>query len=288
MIPNSQKIVAAYLLVGTLLLTATVASAQEKKPPKPSWPRLEKAKRDKGEKFIQLLRSKRAKVRTKAIDNLVAMGLGMADRMFRRMSDSPYSDINAELAHVLDQILRPKHTPLIALHRKHRSVFARRYVMKTLCKFAQKDSVPVFKAGREDKDVEVSYYASLGLVKTTKDLDALDAIFNRCLDEWGELQDEVTRNLVVVRGDHFLGWIRKKLAADEIQERVTALRIMRSIAPAGAKRMVRPFLDSEHSIIKKEAINTLRVIVDGKPAMPLKKITVFLAIKMAQDWRKRL
>ena len=288
MIPNPRTIAAASLLVGTLLLTTTVVTAQKEKPPKPSWPKLKQAERDRGEKFIKLLRSKKDEVRTKAIDNLVAMGLGMADRMFRRMSDSPHSNINTELAHVLDQILQPKHTPLIALHCKHKSVFARRYVMKTLCKFAQQDSVSTFKQGRKDKDVEVAYYASLGLVKTTKDLDALDAIYNRCLEEWGELQDEVTRHLEVVRSDDFLGWISKKLKEDEIQERVTVLRIMRSIAPAGAKRMVRPSLDSEHSIIKKEAINTLRVIVDGKPPMPLKKITVFMVIKMAKDWRRRI
>ena len=64
--------------------------------------------------------------------------------------------------------------------------------------------------------------------------------------------------------------------------------MMRSLAPESAKSLVRPFLDSDQSIIKKEAINTLRVIVDGKEPMPLKKITVFLVIKLAKEWKRRI
>jgi hypothetical protein len=286
----------AWLLALVLPIAAAPAlsqAAQDKKTPKqhktvvPRWPELSKADRTLGRKWLKLLASKKEKTRQKATDELLALGVGMGDLMFKRMTDSP-RNFNEQIVFVLEQILKPSHSALIALHASHKSTFARRYVFKKLAMFGQNGLTPVFKKARKDKDIEVSYYASLGLVKTAHDFDALDQIFKRCEEEWGEIGDEVSRYLADSRSEKFRPWIHKKLASKEITEHIALLRVMRSIAPKESKSLVRRFLDSEHSILKKEAINTLRVIVDGKKPIPLKKITVFQIIKMAKEWKARI
>ncbi len=278
----------ALFLVGACGPTLAQKPRKQDKLPKPTWPVLSKAEIAKGKKWLGLIGSKKEAIRKTAAKNLNALGIGMADRLFKRLTDSPGRDVNKHVVAVLDEILKPEHAELISLHAKHRSVFARRYVLTLLAKYGRDVSIPAFENARKDKDVEVAYYAALGLVRTTRSTAALDAIFARCVEEWGEVGDEVTRHLSPLRSAVFVPWIGKKLASTDITEQTTALRMMRSLAPATAKSMVRPFLDSDHAILKKEAINTLRVVVDGKEPMPLKKITVFLVIKLAKEWKRRI
>ncbi len=283
------------LLLATLAATPAAPAQRtgngvqrQQKKPQPSWPKLDKKATAKGEKYLKLLRSKKDKVRINAIDQLKILGPGFADRLLRSFRDSKNFNANEQLQLVLDAVLRPEHAAPLSLHIKHKAVAGRRYVAQTLARFGRSESVQVLRAARRDKDVEVAYYAALGLVKTRKSTPALDAIFERCLDDWAELGDEIGRFLENSRSDDHLPWLGKKLSSEDTHHVVTALRLMRILAPARAKSMLRRCLDSQHAIVKKEAINTLRVIVDGKPALPLKKITVFMVIKLAKDWRKRI
>lgn len=283
----------AALLFG-LLLSAPVALAQtptpepEGKPTPPAWPELEKKDQARGEELLGVLRKENPAVRQKAADELVGLGLGIANRLLRRMTDSKHGNINEELVGILDRILEPDHAPLIALHADHRSLFARRYVFKKLAGYGDPSSAPLFTAAGKDEDIEIRYYAALGRVKISGDFEALDEVFERYLKEWGLLGDEFARLMIGERDPRFVPWLRQKLASKDSHERVTALRMMRSLAPKDAAVLVRRFLDSEVSIEKKEAINTLRVIVDGAEPLPLTKITVFLVIKMAKEWKARL
>lgn len=287
---NPTPILTATALATILLGTAPVAAQRPPKPAaqKPTWPKLSAKDKAAGEKWLKLLRSKKELIRMRAIDQLTLVGPGFADRLLRSMKDSPHGNINEQLAEVLDRLLRPEHAAPLGLHARHKSTFGRRYVLKKLATFGRVESVPVFTAARKDKDIEVKYYAAIGLVKTKKDTAALDTIFERCLEQWGDIGDEVTRFLQGSRSADFVPWIRTRLKEGETHDQVTVMRLMRSLAPASAKSVIKPFLDSEHSILKKETINTLRVIVDGKDPLPLKKITVFRVIKMAKDWKKRI
>lgn len=288
----------ARLTLPTILLVAVaspISTTTAQKPvgtqpkvQKPAWPSLTRQAKARGEKLLKLLRSKKPVVRNKALLELKQLGAGFADREIRALKDSENFNINDQLIQILDAVLKPQHAPLIALHHKHKSTLGRRYVMKTLATFGATSQIATFRSGQKDKDREVAYYAAIGLIKTTKSSPALEVIFNRCLDDWGELHEELARLLGAVRHPDFLPWLAKKLESEASHDCVTALRLMRFLAPGEAKAMVRRFLDSEHSIVKKEAINTLRVIVDGSPALPLKKITVFMVIKLAKDWKKRL
>lgn len=275
---------------GTTSKPSTGTRKGDAKPQPPKWPELTRQQKDTGEKWLALLVSPKEEIVAKAKDQLEAVGLGFGDRLLRSVKDSKYNNVNGHLFEVLDRIVKPEHAALLGLHAKHKSIAARRYVLKRLFVFGRPDSAGVFRTARKDKDIEVAYYAALGLVKTTRDLDALEAVFQRCSKDgmWEELGDEVTRNLRQTRSDVYLPWIRKHLAKDDTIAQATTLRFMRAIAPAQAKTMVRPFLDSQHNILKKEAINTLRVIVDGKDPLPPEKITVFMVISMAKEWKKRI
>lgn len=293
MTPLRSGLVTPLILLITVGPATPTATAQkpvrtQPKVKKPTWPDLDKKSRAKGERYLQLLRSKKDAVRIEAMEQLEMLGAGFADREIRALKDSGNFNVNEHLEQILDAVLKPEHAPLIALHTKHKSMSGRRYVMKTLARFGHKDSVKSFAAARKDKDIEVAYYAAIGLVKTTKSPQALDAIYTRCLQEWNDLGDELGRYLATSRSEDFLPWFGKKLKSKDPHECVTALRLMRNLAPASGKLLVKRFLDSDQAILKKEAVNTLRVIVDGKPALPLKKITVFMVIKLARDWKKRI
>jgi hypothetical protein len=286
--PGALAPVLLLLLCAPVLPAQTPAPRPEPETGPPEWPQPAKKDAARAEELLNVLRKEDPEVRQKAADELVGFGLGIANRLFRRMSDEKHANINTELVGVLDRILEPAHAPLIALHAGHRSLFARRYVFKKLASYADSSTAPVLVAAGKDKDVEIRYYAALGRVKISADLDALDAVYERCLKEWALLGDEFARFMEGGRGPQFVPWLRQKLASKDSHERVTALRMMRSLAPKDAAVLVRRFLDSEVSIEKKEAINTLRVVVDGEEPLPLTKITVFLVIKMAKEWKARL
>jgi len=272
---------------------STIATAQgpDKEAPttkKPAWPTLDKKAKAKGEKYLKLLRSKKPEIRENAVGQLTALGAGFSDRAIRSLKDSENHNVNEHLVKILDATLKPEHSPLVALHHRHKAVSGRRYVFKTLARLGQPGSVALFQRSLKDSDIEVSYYSALGLIKATRSTAALGVVYDRCLREWEDLSAELSRHLATHRSDKFLPWIARKLKSEDTHDHVTALRMMRILSPPAGKVMVRRFLDSEHALVKKEAINTLRVIVDGEPALPLKKITVFMVINLAKAWKSRL
>jgi HEAT repeat protein len=293
MIPQGARLTLPTILLVAVSYPISTTTAQkpvgvQPKAQKPAWPALTKQAKARGEKLLKLLRSKKKVVRSNALLELKQLGAGFADREIRALKDSGNFNINEQLVQILGAVLKPEHAPLIALHHKHKSRFGRRYVMKTLATLGSKNQIRTFRTGQRDKDIEVAYYAAIGLIKTTKSPQALEIVFSRCLEDWIELNEELARILGTIRHSDFLPWIAEKLQSEESHDCVTALRLMRFLAPSEGKDMVRPFLDSDHFLVKKAAVNTLRVIVDGAPALPLKKITVFMIIKLAKDWKTRL
>ena len=289
MAPNRHlRAAGAAVVLLTLLARVPCQEKDENEPAPPTWPQLSKQEAETAAKWIPLLGSEKAETRAKAEEQLMMLPIGVCDRLLKKMKDGENRNINTQLVAILDQRLLPEHAPLIALHARHKSTAGRRYVAKKLAAFGAASTAKALKAGMKDKDVEVAYYSALGLARVSRDEAALDAVFARCVDNWDELGDEVGRFWRDCRHGDYLPWLRKKLQSKPIMETVTALRFMRYLAPQEAASVVRPFLSRTDVILKQEAINALRVMVDGDEPIPLKKLTSFRVISLAKKWQARI
>lgn len=279
------------VLLGLCLpLAAQDPTTQKTKPKKPEWPEMTARQKDRVETLLKTLARKgdTANTKTKVEKQLVKIGLPCAKRLILRFRDSHNRDINANLTRVLDQILTKKHAPLLAQHADHPAAAGRLYVISRLARTHDKKYLPLFQAARKDKNPEVAFYAAIGLATTTLDKKALELIFQRCSKEWHEIGDSVTESLKVIRGYEAMAWVQKRMANGKLVEQITGLRLMRALAPKKMARSILPYLDSEDYILKKEAVNTLRVVVDGKDPFPLTELTVFRIQQLRKEWKARL
>lgn len=257
---------------------------------KPVWPEMTPRQKTRVETLLKTLARKgdKANTKVKVEKQLVKIGLPCGRRLMTRFSDSPHRDINQHLTRVLDQILTKEHAPLVAQHADHSQAAGRLYVISRLARYNDKKYLPLFKAARKDKNPEVAFHAAIGLATTTLDKDALELIFQRCMKEWHDIGESVTEALQVIRGFEAMFWLKKRILNGKLVERVAGLRLMRALAPKEMARSILPYLDSEDYIIKKEAVNALRVVVDGKKPFPLQELTVFRIQQLRKEWKARL
>lgn len=257
---------------------------------KPEWPEMSARQKARVETLLKTLARKgdSTNTKTKTEKQLVSIGLPCAKRLILRFADSPHRDINQHLSRVLDQILTKKHAPLLAQHADHPEVAGRIYVISRLARYHDKKYLPLFEAARKDKSPEVAFHAALGLASTALDKDALELIFQRCVKDWHDIGDSVTESLKVARGFEAMSWLQKRIRNGKLVEQVTGLRLMRALAPKEMARSILPYLDSEDYILKKEAVNALRVVVDGKEPFPLTQLTVFRIQQLRKEWKARL
>lgn len=276
------------LLGPCLPLAAQDPATQKTK--RPEWPEMTARQKSKVETLLATLARKGDTQNTKAKveKQLVKIGLPCGKRLILRFSDSPHRDINANLTRVLDQILTREHAPLLAQHADHSAAAGRLYVISRLARYNDKEYLPLFQAARKDKDPEVAFHAAIGLATTSLDKDALEVIFVRCAKEWQDIGDSVTKSLEVIRGFEAMVWLQKRIRNGKLVEQITGLRLMRALAPKEMARSILPYLDSEDYVIKKEAVNALRVVVDGKEPFPLAELTVFRIQQLRKEWKSRL
>lgn len=269
-------------------LGAGTLPAQDPEPvAPPKWPALE-AKQKRAVKNLTnaLRRAKKPEQTEKALTGLRALGAGAAPELIKRLTDHR-TNVNAELASVLDAITEASHAPLLARHANDKRLAVRRYVLGRLTTLAPdaKEMAPVFRHSLADEDEGVAFQAALGLTACGQ-LDAMDRLFAKAVADWSRNSETLGQALRGVHGIDGTLWLTKKLQRGDEREKLAALRMLRSVARKENARLVAPFLDSEIHNLKKAAINTLRAIVDGEP--PLEKLSVFAAIEMANEWKARL
>ncbi len=247
-----------------------------------SWPVLEKIQRQRVQPLLRQLSKKPALV-AKAQTDLGAMGAGVAPLLLRQLT----KDTEARII-VLDRCLQVEHAELLAAFAKHKEVTVRRYVIGKLGQLRQPCSEPALRNGMSDKDGEVALQATFGLAALTADGKALEKLFQLCQTDWKKIEVQCTESLAVQRDAKHIPWIEKHFAEATDLEKVATLRMMRGLAPKEAANFAAIYLDAEASLVKKEVINTLRVIVDGDKPLSLDSLTVFNLIGKINKWKKRL
>jgi hypothetical protein len=269
------------LLVAALAL-APMSPAQET-PARPSWPPLPAAQAERAKQLFANLAGNAKELHAGAETELQAMGAAAAPLLMARLSDHA-TNINAPLLRVLQRVTEPAHAPLLAREATSRKTVLRRFAYQRLAVFHQADLAPVFRAALRDRDEEVVFAAQLGLAGLGE-LEFMEAVFARCMKQWNEVAPLATAALAGARGEAATRWTLERMATGGTQATVAGLRLLRTLGVREATSGIAPFLDSEQHNIKKEAINALRAIVDGAP--PLDELSVFDAIELAKEWKKR-
>ncbi len=275
-----------------LALLVTNAPAQDRttKPEPPAWPKLSTSAKQSAKLALRRLlagdsENANEEATAAARDELLRLGPAVAPLLLRRLGDR--DRVNPEpLTEVLDQLVNAKHATLLAkLATKRKPLLLRRYLTARLATFRDPATRPVFLAAAKDKDADLAFYGTLGLCGL-RDLDHLDAVFDRCRQDWFSVVALVQATLEPMRGEDPADHVLRRMGKHDERDLVTGLRLLRSLAPKPYAGLIRIHLDSRHNSVKKATINALRVIVDG--AKPLEKLSVFQAITMAKQWRDRL
>ena len=253
---------------------------QDKKPV--AWPALKGTDQQKVRFLLRKLENEDPPTVEQAEVDLTAVGAGAAPILLRRLGDRKV-DNRESVEAVLDRIVADEYTPLICnLGRKPDPV--RVWCVRRLARAGDRAMIEVLEQATEDKNEDVVFYAKLGLAGLG-DLSGMETVFERCSGAWRELAELVGEVLPAARSNEAADWVLGKMSRDDEQSRITGLRLLRSLAPKEYAGIVKLSLDAHQHSIKKEAINTLRVIVDGDP--PLENLSVFQAIEMAKEWKAR-
>ena len=283
---------AAMTMAAILALLVPITGQDKKDPkqdPKPAdnklteWPDLTKAEGDRVRSTAKQFHKANQDLHAPAAKKLIEMGAGIAPILIPQINDRAES-INSHLFEVLDGVLTDKHAALLARECKRPSLEWRRYMMRKLTGFHDKDMVPIFKAALKDKDPDIAFFASLGLLSLGNH-DGLDTMILAGKQRWAEFGDLVAQVLPAGRANQNAMPVFEKIAAARPTDQMAGLRLLRYLMVKDQGMLLRRYLESADFAVKKEAINTARVL-HGEA--PLEKLSSFQAIDQAKLWLGKL
>lgn len=247
------------------------------------WPTFKKAKSDAVRGKVAQFRKKKVELHDKARKQLIEFGPGVAPILIPMVKDR-HDAINEHLFAVLDAVLKPEHASLLARECKRPSVEWRRYLMRKLAVMRDPDIAPIMANAVKDKDQDVALYASLGMLGLGKH-DGLDAVLVAAKQRWSEIGDLAAQVLTPARKAETALPIFEKIANARATDKMAGLRLLRYLMVKEQGMLLKTYLQAPDFTVKKEAINTARVLHGEKP---LEKLASFQAINMAKQWANKL
>lgn len=247
------------------------------------WPELSKPQKDRVLALFGQFKKDDEKLHAQASEELLALGAGAAPLLFQRVSDRPENQNDALFA-VFDAMLDRRHAALMARQCKKPQVELRRYLVRRLCAFAEPDLLPVLKGHVGDKDEATAFYASLGML-ALKQKEAVAPVLAYTKTRWDEVGALVAKVLEAARSDEVGEWLWDAIASARPTDQMAGLRLLRYAAPKQQAQRLRPYLESPDHTVKKEAVNTARVLHGEEP---LESLSVFQAIELSKQWLQKL
>lgn len=247
------------------------------------WPKLKKAHGDAARAKVRQFRKPKAELHEKASAQLIDYGAGVAPILIPMIKDRT-DGINDHLFGVLDAVLKPEHASLLAREAKRPSVEWRRYLMRKLATLRDADIAPIMAAAIKDKDPDIAFYASLGMLALGKH-DGLDTVLLAAKQRWAEFGPLVAKVLAPARSNKTALPIFEKIAQARPTDKMAGLRLLRYLMAKDQGMLLRTYLQAPDFTVKKEAINTARVLHGEKP---LERLASFQAINMAKKWLSKL
>lgn len=275
------------MLPAALSAQETEPPAEDEKPARPEklddWPELEKKQLDRLLGCIKQFRKKDTELHEGARDRLVAIGAAGMPLLMQKVTDRP-DNINEHLFAVFDEVLDERHAALMARATKKRKVELRRYLIKRMCRFGDRDLLPVLRATMKDKDPEIAFYAALGALGLGHE-EAVGPVIEYSKTRWEAVAEDVAAVLPARRSRVAGNQVFEAIANRPAGVQMAGLRLARYLATKDHHVILRTYLQAHEHSVKKEAVNALRVMHGQEP---LEKLTVFQVIDMARDWLKKV
>lgn len=281
-----------------LLLAGGPAQAPAQDQPKQNgtaWPELAKKDEPKVTLLLRRVETGSEEEAATSIRELCGFGPAIVPTLLRKLALPRQSRTLVDgMLSVLDTVVKPEHADLVAKALDDRSQSTRRWAVLWLALHLDEKWRPLFERfatppesqkPKDPPDPEMVFLSNLGLA-ALKDTDALARVMTVCHTEWLERGGIVGRVLPVARSQQMARFVIDTMHPDDERSRVTGLRMMRYLAPKEFAAAVAVYLDAGEFSVKKEAINALRVIVDG--AQPLEELSSFTGIEMAKKWKERI
>lgn len=271
----------------TLALTSAPVEAQSKDARRggkqstklAKWPALKKAASDRARATAKQFKKPQEQLHADANRKLIAIGAGVAPVIIPLVSDRA-ENTNEQLFAVLDAVVDKRHASLLAREANRPSVEWRRYLLRKLTGFHDADMTAVFKPALKGKDPDIPIYAGLGLLSLGNH-DGLDIVLLAAKQRWAEFAEITSKVLPAGRSSACALPIFEKIASARPTDQMAGLRLLRYLMVKDQGMMLRTYLKSSDFAVKKEAINTARVINGEKP---VDKLSSFQAIEQAQKW----
>lgn len=248
-----------------------------------TWPPLKAADRERVLPLLELVKKTGTPQQESAHKQVVAMGAGAVPLILDHVQDKD-SVANAPYFALLDALLDKQHAALMAREVKKPKIELRRYLMLRLCRFADPTLQAVFTSGRKEKDEATAFYAALGLL-ALKQRDALAPVLEYTRTRWQEVGPVVAEALTPARSNDCGAWVFEAIGKAPPVEQMAGLRLLRYLMVKDQSVLLRSYLESPDHTVKREAINTARVL-HGEA--PVENLSVFQAIEQAKQWLKKL
>lgn len=247
------------------------------------WPQLQDADKNRLLPLVGQFKKADPELHATAHKELVAIGAAAAPLLFQQVADRA-ENVNPQLFLVFDEVLDHRHAALMARECKKPHVELRRYLIKRLCAFADRDLLPVLQATTKDKDELTRFYAWLGAL-VLQQRDAIAPVLAYTKVHWQEVSDFVATVLPAGRSTDTGTWLFEAIAKAQPADQMAGLRLLRYLATKEQASLLRRYLEASDHTVKKEAVNTARVL-HGEA--PLENLAVFQAIEMAKQWLQKL
>jgi hypothetical protein len=263
---------------------ADTPAKQDDQPKKlDEWPVLKDTDKDRVLPLVGQFKKADPELQAAAARDLQTIGAGAAPLLLQQVSDRG-ENVNAQLFTLFDTMLDRPHAALMARECKKPRLELRRYLIKRLCAFADRDVLAVLQATTKDKDELTAFYAQLGAL-VLQQRDAVAPVLTYTKTHWKEVGDFVATVLPAGRSTDTGTWLFDAITKAPPADQMAGLRLLRYLAMKEKASLLRHYLEASDHTVKKEAINTARVL-HGEP--PLENLPVFQAIEMSKEWLKKL
>lgn len=287
---NMRTFAALAALAAAIAVASPRTPAQTPKPPAPAaqgkldeWPALKDTDKDRVLALAGQFRKADPQIQEDARKQLVALGDGAAPLLMQQVSDRA-ENTNPQLFAVLDEVLGARHAALMARETKKPRIELRRYLTKRLCRLGDPDMTPLFESLQKDKDEQTAFYAQLGLF-AQKRREPLPAVLAYTKTHWSEVGPLVAEVLSPGRSRELADPVFELIAKAQAADQMAGLRLLRYAMVKDQGMILRRYLEASEHTVKREAVNTARV-VHGEP--PIENLSVFQAIEQAKAWLQKI
>lgn len=285
--PRQHQPLATCALLATLL--ASLPAQQGGQPaPKPaphasSWPELDGKLNREARNQVKQFQKDGEQLHRKAHQRLVELGAGVAPILIPMVHDRD-NNVNTSLFSVLDEVCTPRHATLLAKEVGRPSLALRRYLLRRLGGFHDTAVHAVMTDSLKDKDAEVRFQAALGLLGLA-DVDGIDVVLQAARERWPETRAQIEATLTPARKAVTADKVLAHIARAQPTDQMAGLRVLRFLMEKRQASTLRHYLTAADFAVKREAINTARVL-HGEA--PLEKLSSFQAINLAKQWLQKL